>query len=163
MTPRVQSSITEMLNVFNQTSRDYEVFLVTLGRLCAGLTDQAIIEAAERFAAGDVKDQSKTFAPSGPEFVEEARRRQEFIDLRNRPRLPKPAPRFTDGPAPFQVRLAQARASHAHRPILVEDVTLEQWRNLSRNRQVPAGAVYVACLATVYGPEPKHQIELAAE
>lgn len=160
MNRQAQSSITEMLNCFGQTSQNYEVFLATLGKLCAGLTDRAIIEAADRFAAGEVKDQSKKFPPSGPEFIEEARRRQEFIELRSRPRIEhRRAPDFTAGPAPFQVRAAQAKVAHAHRPVLLENIGLDQFRKISRERQIPAGSVFVACLGIVYGPEPRQQTE----
>lgn len=57
------------------------------------VASQAVIEAAQRFICGDVKDQSRTFAPSVAEFVQEARRIAELIPYRNRQSLPAPAAR----------------------------------------------------------------------
>jgi hypothetical protein len=54
------------------------------------VTSQAIIEAAQRFTAGDVPEQSRTFAPSVAEFVQQARRQEEHISIRDTPRLPAP-------------------------------------------------------------------------
>lgn len=127
----------------------------TLGRLCSSLTDQAIIEASERFAAGDVKDQSKKFAPSGPEFVEEARRREELVQLRDRPRL-SPPPAYRPGPmAPFEIARQKALAKYVDRPVLFEDITYDQFRRLSAEKQISTGAFWSAATGTVYGPEPK--------
>lgn len=52
-----------------------------------GISTQAITEAAKRFVAGEVRDQSLRFAPSVPEFVREARNRQAIIDSASRPRI----------------------------------------------------------------------------
>lgn len=160
MNQQAEQSIIEMMNGFSQTSQDYRLLLVTLARQCAGLTDRAIIEAADRFGAGDVAGQSKKFAPSVPEFVEEARNRQEFIDLASRHRLP--APVYRGGSmAPFEVKRQQALAKYADHPVLLENVTHEQWRRLSASRQVPAGATWVACLGVVYGPASKSAAQAA--
>lgn len=128
--------------------------MASLDKLCAGLSDQAIIEAAERFAAGDVHDQSKKFAPSSAEFIEEARRRQEYLEIKARPRLPGPT--YTRGPmAPFEIKRQKALNENAHRPVLLENISYDEWRRLSATKQVPVGAIWVACLGIVYGPEPK--------
>lgn len=156
MNQQAEDAITGMLNCFPQTSQNYELLLESLGRLCAGATDQAIISAAERFASGDVKDQSKKFAPSAPEFVEEVRRRQEYIDLQARPRIP--APVYRPGPlAPFEIVRQKALAKHSHRPVLFEGINLDVFRKMSRDKQIPLGSVWVASLGIVYGPEPKHR------
>ena len=155
MNKQASDAITDMLNLFPQTAQDYQSFLATLAKLCAGLTDQAVIEAADRFGAGLVPEQSMKFAPSGPEFVAEATRRQEIIDLYAKPRLPAP-PAYRPGPlAPYQVTANRLRAENAHLPVLFEDVSYERWRQLSASKQIPVGAKWVAGLATVYGPEPK--------
>lgn len=61
------------------------------------VSGQAVIEAAQRFTAGLVPDQSKTFAPSIAEFATEARRLHELIPYRYLPRLPAPEhQRFDD-------------------------------------------------------------------
>lgn len=155
MNQLAEDRITEMWNCFPQTNQNYDVLLSTLGRLCAGLSDQAIIEAADRFAAGEVAGQSKTFAPSGPEFRDEVKRCEEVIALRNRPRLPSP-PKYIPGPkAPFQIKTEQARAANAHLPILFEGVGFDEFRKLSAMKQIPEGAKWVAALGIIYGPEPK--------
>ncbi|MFB9340540.1 hypothetical protein ACFFTN_01310 [Aminobacter aganoensis] len=107
-----------------------------------------------------MKDQSKKFAPSGPEFIEEVRRRQEFIDIRARPRLPAPA--YHSGPTPpFLIKRQKALAENAHLPVLVEDANLDVFRRLSLTRQIPAGAKWVACLGIIYGPAPKSRSKAA--
>lgn len=156
MSPQAEQSIIAMMNCFPQTNQDYRLLLASLDRLCAGLTDQAIIEAAERYAAGDVKDQSKRFAPSGPEFVEEARRRQEMVDLRNRPRIAAPKAYRPGTLAPFELSQQRKWERHGHLPILAEDINFDQWKRLSAERQFPVGAVWVASLGVVFGPEPRH-------
>lgn len=161
MNQAAEDAITAMLNCFPQTSQNYELLFETLDKLCASQTDQAVIRAAGRFAAGDVPEQSMKFAPSGPEFVAEVRRQQEFIDLMARPRLPPPA--YRPGPlAPFQIRTQRLYAEHAHREVLFENVIFEEWKRLSKERQIPPRASWVAALGIVYGPKPK-QIQQAAE
>ena len=153
MNQQAEQSIIEMLNGFQQTNQDYRLFLATLERKCSGLSDQAIIEAAERFGDGDVKDQSKKFPPAMPEFIEEVRRRQEYLELKARPRIAPPA--YVPGPlAPFQVARQKAFNRYANRPVLLEEIGFDEFRRLSSMKQIPAGAVWVAALGIVYGPEP---------
>lgn len=121
----------------------------------SGLSSQAVTEAAQRFIAGVVEGQSMDFAPSPPRFVHEARRRQEFIDMKATPRLPAPTP-YLPGPlAPFQIRRERKRMENAHLPVLFEDISYDEFRALSKARQIPVGAKWIAALATVFGPEPK--------
>lgn len=156
MNQQAEDSITGMLNCFPQTNQNYELLLASLDKLCAGMADQAIIEASERFAAGDVSDQSKKFAPSAPEFVEEVRRRQEYLELKARPRISSPA--YTRGPlAPFEIKRQKALNTYSHLPVLLEGIGYDDWRRLSHQKQVPVGAIWVAALGIVYGPESKHQ------
>lgn len=127
---------------------------------CAHLSDQAIIEAADRFVAGEVVDQSKKFAPSVAEFVEEAKRREEYLQIRQRPRLE--APKYTPGPKrPFEIAIEQARQRFRGRPIIAEDVSHGEFLRLSKTRQLPVGAVWCAALATIFGPEPSVRQEAA--
>lgn len=119
----------------------------------------AITEAAQRFVSGSIDGQSKTFAPSVAEFVDAAKRQAEIIEMRDRPRLP--APDYRTGLSQFERTRAKARADNAHLPILFTDVSYDQWRLKSIRREVPVGAKWVACLATVYGPEPRRQQEAA--
>lgn len=161
MNQAAEDAITAMLNCFPQTSQNYDLLFETLGRLCESQTDQAIIRAAECFAAGDVPEQSMKFAPSGPEFVAEARKQQEYLEIKARPRLP--APTYRPGPlAPFQIRQQRILAENSHLPVLFEDVSFDVWKKLSAGKQIPAGAKWCAALGIVYGPAPK-QIQQAAE
>lgn len=129
--------------------------MATLGALCAGLTDQAIIEAAQRFAAGDVQDQSPKFAPAAPEFVAEARRRQEFIDMRSRPRLSSPPVVYRSGPlSPFEMKRQRALSDNADRPVILENASFDEFKRMSKAGELPAGSSWVACLAIIYGPRP---------
>jgi hypothetical protein len=134
------------------------LLLDTYEQQLAGLSTEATERAARRYLAGDVPDQSMKFAPTVPEFVAEVRKCQSYLDSLALPRVTE-ARRDRVGPrlAPFEIKIAKAKADHAHLPVISENVTYEQWRKMSAGREVPVGAVWVACLATVYGPEPKQQ------
>lgn len=152
MNQQAEDAITGMLNCFPQTSQDYQLLLATLERLLLGTDDLAIIAAAERFADGRVPEQSKKFAPSGPEFLDEVRKQQDYIALLSRPRLPPPV--YRPGPlAPFEIKRQKAFAENSHLPVLFEDVSYDVWKRMSKDQQVPAGAKWVAVLGIVYGPE----------
>lgn len=126
---------------------------MTYEQALTGVGDAAVNEACMRFISGDVQGQSKTFAPSIAEFVQEARSRQEYIDIKAKPRLP--APRYFPGPlAPFQVRQQKRLAENAHLPVLFEGVNSDQWRKMSAAREIPAGSKWIASLGIVYGPDP---------
>lgn len=129
------------------------MLLRTYRAVLADSSSQSIIEAAERFTRGLVAGQSKTFAPSVPEFVGEVARRQELIDIQAKPRLPPP--RYFPGPlAPFQIRQQKRLAENAHLEVLFENVNFDQWRRMSMAKEIPVGAKWVASLGMVYGPEP---------
>lgn len=90
MEQKAYSAIAAMFNSFPSQNEDTELRLKTMAAVLDGISSQAVCEAAKRFVSGEVKDQSMRFAPSVPEFVAEARRRQEFIDLRATPRIEAP-------------------------------------------------------------------------
>jgi hypothetical protein len=120
-----------------------------------GLSPQAVIEACRRFILGNVEGQSMDFAPAAPRFAQEARQRQEYIDLKARPRLP--ARRYFPGPlAPFQVRQEKRRAQYADRPVTEANVPLDRFIAMSKAKQLPTGAVWVATMG-ILGPSPKEQ------
>lgn len=56
--------------------------------------------------------------------------------------------------APFQVLKNKKLNEYRDHPVLHENVSHDEWRKLSRAKEVPVGAVWVACLQTVYGPKP---------
>lgn len=120
-------------------------------RTCPG---SAITEAAERFIGGRVEGQSLTFAPSIAEFSTEVRRCQDMIRWRMRA-LPAPSVPAVAASrrAPFEVLAAKTRSRFAERPILFQEVTLDQFKVLSRHRQIPPGSTFSVLLGTVYGPE----------
>lgn len=123
------------------------------------VTSQAIIEAAQRFTAGDVPEQSRTFAPSVAEFVQQARFVAQVIPIRNSPRLSAPPSPIEH--TPIMMRAEKKRAEFADRQILHTDINFDQWKRISLGREVPVGSVWVALLGTVYGPKPKQSREAA--
>lgn len=157
MNQQAEDAITAMLNCFPQTSQNYDLLLTTFAALLREVSDQAIIETARRFASGDIADQSKKFAPSAPEFVEAARRQQELIDIRSRWRLPAPRGPVSTRLSPFEIKRQQAFERFAGRPVLFEDVSLEMFTKLSKERAIPPGAQWCGILGTIYGPAPKQQ------
>ncbi|MBZ9759466.1 hypothetical protein LB553_01005 [Mesorhizobium sp. CA8] len=149
------TEITRMLNAFPTSKSDPDLTLDTFEMATSGLSSQAVIEAAQRYTMGEVHGQTKTFAPSVAEFVTEARQRQEYIELKAKPRLP--APRYFPGPlAPFQVRQEKRRAENADRQVIEANVPLDRFVALSRAKQLPVGAVWVATMG-ILGPAPKEQ------
>lgn len=128
--------------------------MLTYDQALSGVSDRAVSEAAQRFRRGDVAGQSKTYPPSVPEFVAEARKHQEYLDIKARPRLP--APEYRRGPlAPFQIAKQKALAENANRPVIVEDASLETFKAMSTAKQLPEGSKWVASLGVIYGPDPK--------
>jgi len=145
-----------MLESFPQTSGNPDLTVSAYELAVAGLSSQSVIEAAQRFITGLVDGQSMDFAPATPRFAQEARSRQELIDLKAKPRLP--APRYFPGPlAPFQVRQQKRLSENSHLPVLFENINSDQWRKLSMERKVPAGAIWVASLGIVYGPQTRQK------
>ncbi len=94
-------AITAMLNAFPQSTADKRALLLTFDRALSDVSDQAISEAVDRFICGDVKDQSRTFAPSIAEFVQETRRIDELIPYRGRARLAPPPRERHREPSPL--------------------------------------------------------------
>jgi len=84
-------ALTAMLTAFPQSQADLRVLLLTYEEDLTGISDQAICETAQKFRRNEIPEQSATFAPSIAEFVTAARRQEEFISIRSRPRLPRPA------------------------------------------------------------------------
>jgi hypothetical protein len=160
MDQRAYLAIATLLNSFPQGTADPDLTMGTYEAVLQDLSPQAVTEAAQRFTMGDVPGQSKTFAPSIAEFVAEARQRQEYIDIKARPRLP--APRYFPGPlAPFQVRQEKRRAEYAGRPVIEANAPLDRFIAMSRAKQLPTDAIWVACMG-ILGPAPK-QKPVAAE
>lgn len=112
-----------------------------------GLSPQAVTEAAQRFTMGDVQGQSKTFAPSIAEFVTEARKRQEFIDIKAKPRLTS---NYKHTGTPFHVRQEKTRTKYRDCAILAENIGQAEYQ--TRVKEFPPGHALVCSVATVYGP-----------
>jgi len=155
MDQRAYLAVVGMLNSFPQGTGNPDLTMGTYEAVLKDISSQAVIEAAQRFTMGEVHGQSKTFAPSVAEFVTEARQRQEYIDLKAKPRLP--APRYSPGSlAPFQVRQEKRRAEYADRPVIEANVPLDRFVALSRAKQLPTDAIWVSSLG-ILGPAPKQQ------
>jgi hypothetical protein len=145
-------ALTAMLNAFPQGSSNPDLTIRTFEAALADCSDEAIVKAALRFTKGDVPEQSMKFAPTVPEFVQQVRKCQEFIDIAARPRIAPPV--YRSGPlAPFQIAQQKKFAENSHLPVLFEDINFDQWKRMSKEQQVPAGSKWVAALGIVYGPE----------
>jgi hypothetical protein len=84
-------AVTAMINAFPQAAASNpDLTMATFEAALRGVTSQAVIEAAQRFTCGDVPGQSKTFAPSIAEFVQQARFVADVLPMRGRPALPAP-------------------------------------------------------------------------
>lgn len=124
-----------------------------------GLPAWAIEQTVARYLQGRVPGQDKRWAPRPPQLAEAVRAELApvYAELGKESRKAsfrgddRPAPR-SSGPAPFQIRQEQALAANAHLPVLHVNVSLDEFRSMNRNRQIPAGAKWVACLGIVYGP-----------
>lgn len=80
-----------MLNSFPQTSGNPDLTMQTYEAVLAGMTPQAVVEAAQRFTTGAVAGQNQSFAPSVAAFVQEVRRIAEIMPHRGRMALAVPA------------------------------------------------------------------------
>jgi len=79
-----------MLNSFPQGGSDPDLTMQTYRAALRDIPAQAVIEAAERFVKGRVAGQSKKFAPSIAEFLQEAERIAELMPYRDRLALDPP-------------------------------------------------------------------------
>lgn len=79
-----------MLNSFPQTSGNPDLTMQTYEAVLAGVTPQAVVEAAQRFTTGAVAGQNQSFAPSVAAFVQEVRRIAEIMPHRGRKALAVP-------------------------------------------------------------------------
>lgn len=73
------------------------------------VSNQAIIETSQRYRRNEIPGQNETFSPSVAEFVSACRRQEEFISIRNRPRLPKPPVQPLAPSQPVQRRTEEER------------------------------------------------------
>ncbi|WP_146211827.1 hypothetical protein [Mesorhizobium loti] len=144
-----------MLNGFPQTTENYDLLLDSYMQQLASLSTEAVVRAVRRYLSGDVPEQHMTFAPSVPEFVREARASEEYLRLLNAPK--RPALEYHRGNlAPFEIMSNKRKAENANRPVLHEDVSVEQFRSFSAARQLPVGAKWVA--GVIYGPVEANSI-----
>ncbi|TGR82327.1 hypothetical protein EN866_34855 [Mesorhizobium sp. M2D.F.Ca.ET.223.01.1.1] len=161
MDQQASLAVSVMLNSFRQTSADPDVLIRTFGSVLDGQSPAIIIETAKRYSSGEVEGASDQFAPTPAEFAKEVRRRAELkADIGRQRSLP--APRYFPGPlAPFQIRQEKRRAENADRPVIEAHAPLDRFIALSRSKQLPVGAIWVACMG-ILGPKPKQQ-PVAAE
>lgn len=150
MDQRTYLAITAMMNSFPTGSGNPDLTMGTYESVLQGLSPVAITEAAQRFTMGDVQGQSKTFAPSVAEFVQEARKRQEIITTLARPRLS--APTYIRGQAPFEILRQKALTKFRDCPVIKEDVSHTEFMAMSKAHQVPVGGGWCAQTCIVYGP-----------
>lgn len=108
--------VAKMLNGFPQgRATNIEALLLTYDEDLTGISDQAIIETAQRYRRNRVPNQSTEFAPSIAAFVDSARRQEELISIRSRPRLAAPPPTPMQPSAPIQRRTEAELERHRKR------------------------------------------------
>jgi len=145
-----------MLNSFRATSADPDVLLRTFASVLDGFQPSLIIDTAKRYSSGEVDGASDQFAPTPAEFAKEVRRRAALKADIAKPRS-LPAPRYFPGPlAPFQVRQEKRRAENTDRPVIEANVPLDRFIALSRAKQLPVGAIWIATIG-ILGPSSKEQ------
>ena len=149
MEQRAYLELTRMLDSFPQTSGNPDLTVSAYELAVNGLVPQAVIETAQRFISGTVEGQSVDFAPAPPRFAQEARKRQEYLEIKAKPRLTSS---YQHTGTPFHVRQQKTRTMYQECPVLFENVSHDEARALSKAGKIPVGGAWVASLATVYGP-----------
>lgn len=150
MNQEAYKSIAGMLNAYPLGAGDPDVLLATFEKACAGFDPGVIQEVAARYTDGRVEGQRTDFAPTVAQFATEARRLADLRQYRNRPALPAPS-RYSSTP-PFIVRKEQAKTKFAGWTVFKTDVGYDEARNLSKAGQLPVGATWSGCLATIFLP-----------
>lgn len=157
MDQQASLAVSVMLNSFRATSADPDVLLRTFASVLGDHPPSIIIETAKRYSSGEVDGASDQYAPTPAEFAKEVRRRAALKADIAKPRS-LPLPRYFPGPkAPFQVRQERRRAEYADRPVIEANVPLDRFIALSRAKQLPTGAVWVACLG-ILGPATSSRV-----
>lgn len=159
MDPVSFAAISSMITGFPQSAANAKVLLLTYEQALTAVGSQAICEAAARFRDGDVPDQSKDFAPSVARFVDEARKRQEIIELLARPRIAARGYVQAGRLAPFEIAREKALTKFQDCPILHENIGHIEFMAMSKARQIPVGGGWCAQTMIVYGP-PFEEISL---
>lgn len=122
------------------------------------------IDVVSRFCDGDVEGQSRTFVPSIPDFVHEARRLAEIRQYRALPPVPRPT-RYhaqTVAELPCIIRHKQRVEQLSHRDVLYKDANLDRYVSLSRARGLPEGATWYWGTQCIYGPDKRiRRVEVA--
>lgn len=86
-------------------------------------------------------------APPTPEQRERARQ------IMDAARLGQPVrSTMAGGLRPFEIAANRLRAENAHLPVIKENVGHLEWLRMVNQRELPAGAKWVAGIGTVYGP-----------
>lgn len=151
MNQAAYQELTKMLNAFPQTG-DIAALLLTYDEDLTGISDLAIIETAQKYRRNGITRRDNSFAPSIPQFKESAEEQEKLIEARNRPRIEAPKHYFGTGRTPFERNRDRALAANEHLPVLFTDIGYDQWCKLSKAKEIPVGAKWVACLGIVYGP-----------
>lgn len=55
---------------------------------------------------------------------------------------------------PFEILKNKKLAEYRDHPVLFQNVGHDEARKMSMAKQLPVGAVWCACLGTVFGPKP---------
>lgn len=125
---------------------------MTYDQALTGVPDQAISDAAVRFIKGDVPEQSRTFAPSIAEFVQQARFQVSLLPERNSSLLPS-------GQKKGRFRYTTPKSK-----IIERRITWEYGRQLVDNGVHPRGSIWLPGdvldhpeIGDMFAPDPDWQ------
>jgi hypothetical protein len=142
-----------MLSSFPQTAGDPDVLLRVYIEDTAHIPDNIVALTAVRFRQGRIPKQSKQYAPTPAQFIEEAEQEHRLETLRNRPRVEPPAiVRRGD----FFKRIDAKRALYSNFPVLFENIGHDDYQKMMARKSLPNPHFWVAHTGVIYsGLHPK--------
>lgn len=142
-----------MLLAFPQTAGEPDALLRIYFEDTKHIEPHIVAETATRFRQGRVPKQSKQFAPTPAQFIEEAEDAENLERLRSRKPLPPPV--SVQRGSYFQ-RLEAKKAQYASFEILYEGIDHKTYQKMLAGRKLPNPHFWVAHTGIVYkGLHPK--------
>jgi hypothetical protein len=146
-------AITAMLSAFPQTQGDHKALFRIYVADTAHIAPEHVVATAARFRQGRVPKQSKQFAPTPAQFIEEAEEAEKLERLRNR--IPIAPPKAVQRGGYFQ-RLQAKRDEYRAFSIIQEGVGHDLYQKLLQRKALPNPHFWVAHTGVIYaGLHPK--------
>jgi hypothetical protein len=136
-----------MLSAFPQTQGDHKALFRIYVADTAHIAPQHVIDTAARFRQGRVPKQSKQFAPTPAQFIEEAEEAEKLERLRNR--IPIAPPKAVHLGGYFQ-RLQAKRDEYAGFPVLFYGLSHDQYRKMYARKAISNPHFWVAHTGDVH-------------